>query len=146
MGMYSAAMAGMLKERGARCGLLAAAMCLSAGLNVGAQERTRAPDAPCRTVGNTSRETICLIAAARKADRELERMTRELRRALKPEEYQEFDAAQSRWYPFREANCIAERDLYTEQSTASLAYAACAEADTRQRVEELKLMYAWLFR
>jgi hypothetical protein len=40
----------------------------------------------------------------------------------------------------------AERDLYTELRTSSLAYVACAEADTRQRVEELKLMYAWLFR
>lgn len=90
--------------------------------------------------------TQCLIAEARKADRELEWMSRALRKALKQEEYQEFCAAQSRWYPFREANCIAERDLYTELSTSSLACAACAEAVTRQRIEEVKIIYPWLFR
>jgi len=31
-------------------------------------------------------------------------------------------------------------------SDANVAYAACAEAETRQRVAELKVMYAWLFR
>src|ERR1017187_1211221 len=144
--MYYAAMASLWKEPGIRSGLLAVALCLAAALQAGAQERTRVPDAPCRAAGNTNRETICLTAAARKADRQLERMARELRKALKPEEFNEFDMAQSRWYPFREANCAAERDLYTELSVSSLAYVACAEANTRQRVEELKLMYAWLFR
>jgi uncharacterized protein YecT (DUF1311 family) len=73
-------------------------------------------------------------------------MSRELRRALKPEEYREFSVAQSHWFPYRETNCVAERDLYTELSTSSLAYAACAEAITRQRVDDLKIIYAWLFR
>jgi len=90
--------------------------------------------------------TQCLIFEARKNDRELERMSRALSRALKPEEARAFDTAQTRWYPFREANCVAERDLYTELSTSSLAYAACAEALTRQRVEDLKIIYAWLFK
>ena len=144
--MYYAAMASLWKEPGIRRGLLAVALCLAAALQAGAQERTRVPDAPCRAAGNTNRETICLTAAARRADRQLERMVRELRNALKPEEFNQLQAAQSRWYPFREANCAAERDLYTELSVASLAYVACAEANTRQRVEELKLMYAWLFR
>jgi uncharacterized protein YecT (DUF1311 family) len=146
MGMYSAAMAGLWKETGIRCGLVAVVLSMAAALHAEAQERTRVPDAPCRAAGNTNRETICLTAAARKADRQLDRMARELRRTLKPEEFKGFDMAQSRWYPFREANCAAERDLYTELSVASLAYVACAEADTRQRVMELKIMYAWLFR
>jgi uncharacterized protein YecT (DUF1311 family) len=146
MGMYSAAMAGKWTGRGIRCVQLGAVLCLAAALNAAAQERTRVPDAPCRAEGNTNRETICLLAAARKADRQLERMVRVLQKTLKPEEFKEFYTAQSRWYPFREANCAAERDLYTELSVASLAYVACAEANTRQRVEELKLMYAWLFR
>jgi len=144
--MYYAAMTGLWMEPGIRRGPLVAALCLAATLQAAAQERTRVPDAPCRAVGNTNRETLCLTAAARKADRQLERMVRVLRKALKPEEYKEFYTAQSLWYPFREANCAAERDLYTELRTSSLAYVACAEADTRQRAEELKLMYAWLFR
>jgi len=86
-----------------------------------------------------------MIAAARKVDRKLEAIDRILRKNLKSKEFGEYSAAQSRWYTFREANCDAERDLYTELSVASLAYAACAEADTRQRVDELKIMYAWLF-
>jgi uncharacterized protein YecT (DUF1311 family) len=146
MGMYSAAMAGQWTERRTQIYLLATTLVLTASCRAGAQERTRVPDAPCRAAGSVNRTTQCLIASARKADRELERTIRELRRALKPEEFKEFDTAQNRWYPFREANCAAERDLYTELSTSSLAYAACAEADTRQRVEELKIMYAWLFK
>ena len=90
--------------------------------------------------------TQCLIGEARKSDRELERISRMLAKALKPEEVRAFEAAQTRWYPYREANCIAERDLYTELSTSSLAYVACAEALTRQRVEDLKIIYAWLFK
>ena len=90
--------------------------------------------------------TQCLIGEARLKDRELEWMSRALAKALKPEEVRAFNAAQTRWYPYREANCVAERDLYTELSTSSLAYAACAEAVTRQRVEDLKVIYAWLFK
>lgn len=90
--------------------------------------------------------TQCLIGEARKYDRELERISRGLGKALKPQEAEAFHQAQVRWYPYREANCDAERDLYTELSTSSLAYAACAEALTRQRVEDLKIIYAWLFK
>jgi uncharacterized protein YecT (DUF1311 family) len=73
-------------------------------------------------------------------------MVRVLQRSLKPEEYAAFSQAQTRWYPFRQANCSAERDLYTELAVSNLAYAACAEAQTRQRVEDVKIMYAWLFK
>jgi uncharacterized protein YecT (DUF1311 family) len=90
--------------------------------------------------------TQCLIGEARKSDRELERISRGLDKALRPQEAAAFQAAQTRWYPYREANCVAERDLYTELSTSSLAYAACAEALTRQRVADLKIIYAWLFK
>jgi uncharacterized protein YecT (DUF1311 family) len=125
---------------------VAAALCAAAVFHAGAQERTRTPDAPCKSAKTVNRTTQCLIASARKSDRELERMVRKLQATLKPEEYSAFFAAQARWYPFREANCIAERDLYTELATSNLAYAACAEAKTRERVEEVKIMYAWLFR
>jgi len=139
-------MACVLKRHGLWCSLLVAAVGVTASHNAGAQERTRVPDAPCHAVVGANRTTQCLIAAGRKADRELERISRELHRALKPEEYREFSLAQSHWYPYRETNCLAEKDLYTELSTSSLAYAACAEAITRQRVDDLKIIYAWLFR
>jgi uncharacterized protein YecT (DUF1311 family) len=146
MSLYSGAMAGVWSGRviigvALLGGVLSVAACLSAG----AQERTRLPDAPCKNDGTTNHTTQCMIVAARKADRELEGISRVLRKELKPAEYQAFEAAQSRWYPFREADCIAERDLYTELSDSSLAYAACAEGVTRYRVEELKMIYAWLF-
>jgi uncharacterized protein YecT (DUF1311 family) len=144
--MYSAAMASLWSKRLIRGMLPAFGLCIAAGFSALAQERTRLPDAPCHSAGSVNHMTQCLIFEARKNDRELERMSRALSRALKPEEARAFDTAQTRWYPFREANCVAERDLYTELSTSSLAYAACAEALTRQRVEDLKIIYAWLFK
>ena len=146
MSLYSGAMKDVRSGYRVRVGLVVTIVCVAWCLSAGAQERTRLPDAPCKNAGTTNHTTQCMIWAARKADRDLEQITRVLRKELKPAEFQAFEAAQSRWYPFREADCIAERDLYTELSDSSLAYAACAEGVTRHRVEELKMIYAWLFR
>jgi uncharacterized protein YecT (DUF1311 family) len=144
--MYFATMAGRWSKRRIRGWLPALGLCIAAALSATGQERTRLPDAPCRSASSVNRMTQCLIGEARLKDRELERMSRSLGKALKPQEAAAFQAAQTRWYPYREANCVAERDLYTELSTSSLAYAACAEALTRQRVADLKIIYAWLFK
>ena len=51
--------------------------------------------------------------------------------------------AQRLWLKFRDANCSAERNMYGSGTAASMVYAACIEADTRQRTAELKTMYGW---
>lgn len=132
-------------QRGIRLTLVAGAFCCAFGLDAGAQH-ARAPGAPCQSAGSTNLQTQCFVGEARKADRELERVYRTLAKELKPEEFAKFWTAQNYWYTFRATDCEAEKALYEQESQASLEYAACAESDTRRRVEELKTIYAWLFR
>jgi uncharacterized protein YecT (DUF1311 family) len=146
MRIYAALMTCFGLRRRIRVILVATGICVGAGLHAGAQERVKAPGAPCRGAGSPNLTTQCFVANARRADRDLMRMLRVLSIQLKPEEYEKLQAAEQHWYLFRSANCEAEQVLYTQTSTASLAYAACAEAETRQRVDELKVMYAWLFK
>ena len=145
MSMQSAAVCGIWFRRGMRVSVMTAALCTVACSAAGAQERTKAPGAPCKTAGSTNLTTQCFIAYARRADKQLFAIFRILQRQLKPVEFAKVSTAEQHWYQFRSTNCDAEEALYTQTSTASLAYAACLEADTRQRVEELKTMYAWLF-
>jgi uncharacterized protein YecT (DUF1311 family) len=51
--------------------------------------------------------------------------------------------AQRLWIEFREANCSAEQELYSNGSAASMVKFACLEALTRHRTEELNVMYGW---
>ena len=145
MSLRSAAVCGTWFSRGMQVSVMTAALCAAACPPAGAQERMKAPGAPCQTAGSTNLTTQCFIAYARRADKQLYAIFRLLRRQLRPEEYAKVSVAEQHWYQFRSSNCDAEEALYTQASTASLAYAACLEADTRQRVEELKTMYAWLF-
>ena len=143
--MYLFAMAGKLFRCEIRPGLLAMAITIASSLPA-ASQHAKAPDAPCKSAGSENLRTHCFIAYARRSDRELDWITRVLARGLKPEQAAEFGKAETYWHQFREANCDAERDLFSELAPADLAYAACAEVITRQRVVELKMMYSWLFK
>ena len=72
-------------KRGIQLGIVTAALCISACPGATAQARTMAPGSPCKTAGTANLTTQCLIAYARKADRQLERMLRVLTKQLKRE-------------------------------------------------------------
>jgi uncharacterized protein YecT (DUF1311 family) len=102
-----------------------------------------APDGPCQSAGSGAETTQCFFKASQKADGDLNQIYAQIRTILDPEDFQKLQAAQRLWLQFRDANCIAERDLYTGGSAAPMVYLACMEADTKQRVTELKTMYGW---
>jgi uncharacterized protein YecT (DUF1311 family) len=59
-----------------------------------------------------------------------------IREALSADEQRDLQSAQRLWLKFRDSNCQAERNLYAGGSAAPMVYAACIEADTRQRVSD----------
>jgi uncharacterized protein YecT (DUF1311 family) len=102
-----------------------------------------APDAPCRTAATNAEETQCFIAASKATDNKLNATYSRVREVLSPEEQKDLQEVQRLWLRFRDANCLAERNLYRGGSAAPMVYAACIEANTRQRTAELKTMYGW---
>lgn len=108
-----------------------------------AAQHMNAPDAPCRTPASNAEETSCFIAASKAADTKLNEVYSHLRVGLSPEEQKDLQQAQRLWLRFRDADCSAERNLYGSGTAAPMVYAACMEADTRQRAAELKTMYGW---
>jgi uncharacterized protein YecT (DUF1311 family) len=122
--------------------LLTIALCSASHVPILAQHMNAA-DAPCHG-GTTLDGTNCFYAAAKKADAELNNVYRHITAKLAPSERAMLQTAQRRWVSYREANCTAEREVYEGGSASSMVYAACLEADTRQRTKELKMMYDWV--
>jgi uncharacterized protein YecT (DUF1311 family) len=106
-------------------------------------QHMNAKDAPCQGPSSNAEETQCFISASRNADTEMNQMYNRVRKVLGAEEQEELQVAQRLWLQFRDANCAAERDLYGRGTAAPMVYAACIEADTRQRTAELNTMYGW---
>lgn len=77
------------------------------------------------------------------ADEQLNNLYARVREVLSADEQRDLRIAQRLWLKFRKANCEAERNLYAGGSAAPMVYAACVDADTRQRTSELKTMYGW---
>jgi uncharacterized protein YecT (DUF1311 family) len=102
-----------------------------------------ASDAPCHAPASNAETTACFIQASKAADERLNKTYAQIREVLSLDERRDLQAAQRRWLKFRDANCSAERNLYAGGSAAPAVYAACIEADTRQRTSELKAMYGW---
>lgn len=109
----------------------------------GRAQHMNAVDAPCRSAGSNADITQCFYDAYKKADGDLNRVYGEIRKILAVEESEKLRTTQRLWIQFRDSNCAAEKDLYAGGSAAPMVYAACMEADTRQRVAELKTMYGW---
>jgi uncharacterized protein YecT (DUF1311 family) len=51
--------------------------------------------------------------------------------------------AQRLWIQFLDANCDAERELYSGRSAAPVVKLACQEEMTGHRTEEMNVIYGW---
>jgi uncharacterized protein YecT (DUF1311 family) len=116
--------------------------CLLLGDNANAQHMN-APDSPCKAPASNAEMTACFISASKTADERLNKICNRIREVLSADEQRDLQAAQRLWLEFRDANCSAERNLYAGGSAVPTVYAACIEADTRQRTSDLKAMYGW---
>jgi uncharacterized protein YecT (DUF1311 family) len=106
-------------------------------------QHTNASDSPCQASASNAEITSCFISASKTADERLNKVYGRIREVLSADEQRDLRAAQRLWLKFRDANCQAERNLYAGGSAAPMIYAACMEADTRQRTSDLKAMYSW---
>jgi uncharacterized protein YecT (DUF1311 family) len=106
-------------------------------------QHMNAEDAPCRGPSSNAEETQCFISASRNADTEMNQTYDRVRKVLGADEQEKLQSVQRLWMQFRDSNCTAERDLYGRGTAAPMVYAACIEADTRQRSAELNTIYGW---
>lgn len=106
-------------------------------------QHMNAGDAPCRGPASTYEQTRCFVSASKAADQLLNRTYSRIMEVMSPDEQNDLQRAQRLWLKFRDVNCSAERNLYGSGTAAPMAFAACMEADTRQRADELKTMYGW---
>lgn len=102
-----------------------------------------APDSPCKGPASNAEMTACFISASKAADERLNKIYSRIGEVLSANEQRDLQAAQRLWLKFRDANCSAERNLYAGGSAGPTVYAACVEADSRQRTNDLKAMYGW---
>jgi len=100
-------------------------------------------DSPCADVAVTADLAKCLIKARDAADVQLNAVYTDLRGKLDAADQQRLIATQRLWIQYRDANCTAERELYTGGTAAPPAYLACLEAMTRARAKELKITYTF---
>src|ERR1017187_1624508 len=122
--------------------LLFLATCLFLTDHASAQHMN-APDEPCRGPASNAETTACFISASKTADEQLNKIYVRIGEVLSADEQKDLQAAQRLWLRFRDTNCSAERNLYAGGSAAPMVYAACIEANTRQRTTDLKAMYGW---
>ena len=98
-------------------------------------------DSPCASVVVTADLANCLAKARDAADAELNAVYTAIRGKLDGADARRLVAAQRLWIQYRDANCTAERELYTGGSAAGPAYLACLEAMTRARANDLRIAY-----
>ena len=99
-------------------------------------------DSPCVDVVVTAYLANCLAKARDAADAQLSTVYDSVRARLDAGEIQQLISAQRLWIQYRDANCVAERDLYGGGTATGPAYLACLEAMTRGRTKELRVTYA----
>ena len=113
--------------------------------SIAAAQHMNATHAPCqKTSGVTAELDNCFGNAYRAADVQLNRLYKQIRQVLTPDEQQQLITAQRLWVQFRDATCSAESDLYKGGDAESPAYSACLEEETRLRVADLKTTYGWV--
>jgi uncharacterized protein YecT (DUF1311 family) len=105
-------------------------------------QQMNAADAPCKSVGVNVDITNCMFKAWKTADADLNRVYVQSRKRVEGADLQRLIAAQRLWVQFRDANCNAAYGLYGGGSAGPMVRAACLEKDTRERIEELKVMYS----
>jgi len=99
-------------------------------------------DSPCADVVVTADLAKCLGKARDAADAQLDTLYQSVRARLDAGEIQQLISAQRLWIQYRDANCVAERDLYGGGTATGPAYSACLESMTRARTKELRVTYA----
>ncbi len=114
---------------------LAAPLCKAQHMN--------AADAPCQRESSNAETTACFVRASQDEDKRLDHAYGVVLSAVDGKAQETLKEAQQLWRQYRETNCSAERDLYTNGSAAPTVYYACLEAVTRHRTAELRTMYAW---
>jgi uncharacterized protein YecT (DUF1311 family) len=107
-------------------------------------QHMNAPDAPCRTAVVTTEAAQCLDRAYKHAASELDLVYRAVQIVIAPEDRQNLDAAEQAWLKYRDATCVAERNLYKGGTGAGPAYSACLEEETRERSNDLRVTYGWM--
>jgi uncharacterized protein YecT (DUF1311 family) len=106
-------------------------------------QHMNAPDAPCRGPNSNAELTACFISASRLADDRLNKTYVRILEVLSGDEIRDLRVAQRLWVKSRDANCSAEQNLYRGGSAAPTVHAACVEANTRYRTNDLKTVYGW---
>jgi uncharacterized protein YecT (DUF1311 family) len=99
-------------------------------------------DSPCANVIVTAELTKCLSDARDTADAKLNSVYKEIRSRLEGADAKSLTKTQRLWIQYRDANCSAERDLYTGGTAKYAVYFACLESLTRGRTGELQVTYA----
>jgi uncharacterized protein YecT (DUF1311 family) len=107
-------------------------------------QHMNAPGNPCQNAGADAEMSACFAKAAAAADRKLNVTYERLQKGLDPDSFNELRAAQRIWLQFRDSNCNAESNLYKGGSAAPMVYSACLESVTRQREQDLHVMYDWI--
>jgi uncharacterized protein YecT (DUF1311 family) len=122
--------------------LFAALICSG---SVAEAQHMNAAGAPCQKTGGVIPAMgNCFGKAYKAADAELNQLYKQIRQVLTPDQQQRLLGAQRLWIQLRDATCTAESDLYKGGDSASPAYAACLEEETRQRTADLKTTYGWV--
>lgn len=104
-----------------------------------AQQKEQAEDKCCCTTYDTGQ---CLVAVKGKVDAELDDTYRKaLQRWDQSPPRSKLQEAQGRWLSYRDANCDAEEATYDHGTMGPNASALCRIRLTRQRIEEIRLIY-----
>ncbi|MGP8270223.1 MAG: lysozyme inhibitor LprI family protein [Terracidiphilus sp.] len=106
-------------------------------------QHMNAKDGPCQEAGSGAETTACFYQAYKASDAELNQIYSRILTVVDGDNLANLREVQRLWIQFRDANCSAEYELYRGGSAAPMVKFACLEAVTRDRTEELKVMYGW---
>ena len=106
-------------------------------------QHMNAVGAPCQQPASNAETTQCFLSASKRANEKLNRTYSQIRKILGADDLRKLQDAERFWIQYRDATCMAERDLYGNGTGAYPAHAACLEAETRFRVNDLNATYGW---
>ena len=102
-----------------------------------------APSSPCRTDVTTYNLVRCLDQALQTSDNRLNRLYEQSMSVLPPQDKERLVSVERIWIQYRDAACLAERNLFEGGTAANPAELACRVAETRDRIAALKRAYGW---
>jgi uncharacterized protein YecT (DUF1311 family) len=104
--------------------------------------------AACLNAQSNTATGECFGRMAKEADLRLNQVYNEIQKFFEAGHRQKdgsaLRTAQRQWIAFRDANCQAAEIIYEQGTAGPVNGAACLEATTRQRTEELEMEYGWL--